>query len=141
MEEILFDSEEFKNSESYSNFMKDNSGEGILKIQAYTANQAFPLEGVAIDISKVIDGNKVIFFSGVTDSSGIIDDIHLPTVPVKEDVNEKADIVYTTYDVVATYPKNNIRKEYQIAIFDNIKVIQPIRIPITTLIEGEHNQS
>lgn len=141
MKEILFDSQEFKESSDYANFIKENSGEGILKIQAYTANQAYPLEGVNIKIFKEINGNKVIFFSGKTDSSGIIDNINLPAKPAKEFVNEKADIVYTVYEIEATYPKNNIKKNYQVSIYDNIKVIQPIRIPINTLIEGDGNQS
>lgn len=140
MEEILFDSEDFKNNEKFSQFMRDNSGDGTLKLQAYTANQAFPLEDVSISISKVIDGEKVIFFTGKTDASGIIDDIHLPAAPAKDEVNKKEDIVYTNYDIVAICPTGRIRKEYEVAIFDNIKVIQPIRIPITTLIEGEENK-
>lgn len=139
MENILFDSEEFKNSDIYSNFIKENSGNGVLKVQAYTANQAFPLADVFIKVFKEIDGQKVLFFSGKTDSSGIIDNISLPAVPAKEDVNKQEDIVYTTYDIEATYPKSNVKRNYQVSIFDNIKVIQPIRIPITTLIEGEAN--
>ncbi len=139
MENILFDSEEFKNSDIYSNFIKENSGNGVLKVQAYTANQAFPLADVFIKVFKEIDGQKVLFFSGKTDSSGIIDNISLPAVPAKEDVNKQEDIVYTTYDIEATYPKSNVKRNYQVSIFDNIKVIQPIRIPITTLIEGETN--
>lgn len=139
MEDILFDSEEFKNSDIYSNFIKENSGNGVLKVQAYTANQAFPLADVFIKVFKEIDGQKVLFFSGKTDSSGIIDNISLPAVPAKEDVNKQEDIVYTTYDIEATYPKSNVKRNYQVSIFDNIKVIQPIRIPITTLIEGETN--
>ena len=141
MKEILFDSQEFKESSDYTNFVKENSGEGILKIQAYTANQAYPLEGVDIKIFKEINGNKVIFFSGKTDSSGIIDNINLPARPAKEFVNEKADIVYTVYEIEATYPKKNIKKKYQVTNYYNIKVIQPIRIPINTLIEGDGNQS
>lgn len=140
MEEILFNSEEFKNSEDYSKFMSENGGEGILKVQVFTANQAFPLADVSIEVSKDINGKRVIFFSGKTDSSGIVDDIVLPTIPSKEDVTSKEDIVYTTYDLVATYPKNDVKKTFEVSIFDNIKVIQPIRIPITNLIEGEQNQ-
>lgn len=38
--------------------MSENSTEGMLKIQAYTANQAYPLEGVEIEVSKEIDGKR-----------------------------------------------------------------------------------
>ena len=36
-------------------------------------------------VSKIIDGNNVIFFEGVTDNSGVIDRITLPTPTLKTD--------------------------------------------------------
>ena len=139
MDYILFDSEEFKTSQDYFDFIEENNALGTLKVQAFTANQAYPLKGVNIEVFKDINGKNVLFFSGVTDDSGIIDDISLPTKPSKEEIESADDIVYTTYKVVATYPKSNVRREYELAIFDNLKVIQPIRIPIINLIEGDQN--
>ncbi len=121
MKEVLFD------AQKYPDFVKENTGVGLLKIQVFTANQAFPLEGVNIVISKVIDGDKVIFFTGVTDSSGIIDNINLPTKASKADVLSPEDIIYTNYDVSAEYSKNNAVQDYTVAVFDDIKVIQPIK--------------
>jgi hypothetical protein len=139
MNYLLFDSDEFKTSEDYYDFIGENSEVGTLKIQAYTANQAFPLEGVIIEVFKEINGKNVLFFSGTTDSSGIVDNIVLPTKPGKDEVISPDDIVYAEYVLVATYPKSNVRREYEIAIFDNLKIIQPIRIPIVNLLEGEQN--
>lgn len=124
MKEVLFD------AQKYPDFVKENTGVGLLKIQVFTANQAFPLEGVNIVISKVIDGDKVIFFTGVTDSSGIIDNINLPTKASKADVLSPEDIIYTNYDVSAEYSKNNAVQDYTVAVFDDIKVIQPIKFAI-----------
>ncbi len=138
MDEIFFDSEEFKNSDMYDDFMKNHPKTGSLKIQAYTANQAYPLGGVDVEVYKILNGQKVIFFEGTTNSSGIIDDIILPTVKAFEEVNSPSEIVFTTYQIHATYPKNNIEREYELGIFDDIKVIQPIRIPITTILEGDN---
>lgn len=121
MKEVLFD------AQKYPDFVKENTGVGLLKIQVFTANQAFPLEGVNIVISRVIDGDKVIFFTGTTDSSGIIDNINLPTKASKADVLSPEDIIYTNYDVSAEYSKNNAVQDYTVAVFDDIKVIQPIK--------------
>ncbi len=121
MKEVLFD------AQKYPDFVKENTGVGLLKIQVFTANQAFPLEGVNIVISRVIDGDKVIFFTGATDSSGIIDNINLPTKASKADVLSPEDIIYTNYDVSAEYSKNNAVQDYTVAVFDDIKVIQPIK--------------
>ena len=139
MDYILFNSEEFMKSQDYFDFIEENSGEGLLKVQAFTANQAYPLEGVNIEVYKNINGKNVLFFSGVTDTSGIIDNIVLPAKPSILDVNSVEDIVFTNYNLVAFYPKSNIKREFEIAIFDKLKVIQPIRIPIMSLIEGEQN--
>lgn len=124
MKEVLFD------AQKYPDFVKENTGVGLLKIQVFTANQAFPLEGVNIVISRVIDGDKVIFFTGTTDSSGIIDNINLPTKASKADVLSPEDIIYTNYDVSAEYSKNNAVQDYTVAVFDDIKVIQPIKFAI-----------
>lgn len=121
MKEVLFD------AQKYPDFVKENTGVGLLKIQVFTANQAFPLEGVNIVISRVIDGDKVIFFTGATDSSGIIDNINLPTKASKADVLSPEDIIYTNYDVLAEYSKNNAVQDYTVTVFDDIKVIQPIK--------------
>ena len=138
--ELYFDNEEFKNSSTYNNFININNGKGILKIEASTANEAYPLSGVEITISKKLDGNNVIFYKGVTNDSGIIDGIILPTREAKEEVEDVSDILFTTYDLVANYPKYNFNKLYDVSIFDDIKVIQPITVSINDLIEGEENE-
>lgn len=139
MNEILYDSEEFNSDEGCCNFMEENDGYGTLKVQVATSNEAYPLSGVEITITKFIDGKEVIFFKGLTNESGIIDNIRLPAIPTKEEILKESDIVYTVYNLKANYPKNNFEKMYDVSIFDNIKVIQPIRIPIS-MIEGDLNE-
>ena len=134
-----FDSETFKDSSLYKNFVNINNGSGIVKIEAYTANGAYPLSGVEITISKMFGDDKVIFYSGVTNDSGIIESIVLPTRKPSKEVEDVSDIVFTTYDLEAKYPKYNVEKKYDISIFDEIKVIQPITFPVDDLIEGDEN--
>lgn len=118
--------EEF-NSENYADYLKDNPGSGLLRVQVFTANQAFPLENVEIKVYKEIDGKRVVFYTGLTDSSGIIDNINLPTKEVKEVVESAADITATDYIIEAKYPKTSVTQEYVVSIYDDLKVIQPIR--------------
>lgn len=138
--EYSFDSEEFKNSSIYKSFINNNSGKGVLKIEASTASEAYPLKDVEIIISKMIDNNIIIFYKGVTNDSGIIDGIILPTREINKEINDVSDIVFTTYDLVAKYPKYNLEKNYDVTIFDNVKVIQPITFSVTELIEGEQDE-
>ena len=118
--------EEF-NSENYADYLKDNPGSGLLRVQVFTANQAFPLENVEIKVYKEIDGKRVVFYTGLTDSSGIIDNINLPTKEVKEVVESAADITATDYIIEAKYPKTSVTQKYVVSIYDDLKVIQPIR--------------
>lgn len=138
--ELYFDSEEFKNSSTYKNFININSGKGILRVEASTASEAYPLKEVEIIISKKLDGNKIIFYKGVTNDSGIIDGIILPTREMNSEVEDASDILFTTYDLEAKYPKYGLEKMYDVSIFDDVKVIQPITFPVTDLIEGEQNE-
>lgn len=130
MNEVFFSKEQFPE------FSLENSGSGILKIQAFATNQAFPLQGVEIEISKIIDGEKVIFYQGVTDDSGIIDQIVLPTKIPKKAVEQASDVIFTTYTVTAKYPDSDLKRVYEVGIFDNIKVIQPIKFSAMNIIEG-----
>ncbi len=117
-------------SSKYPEFAKKNSGTGTVKVQVFIANQAYPLKDIDIKITKEIDGNEVIFFTGKTNSSGIIDDIKLPAEPAKEDIESAKDITYTTYNITVTNPKSNTTKKYDIAVFDGMKIIQPINLPV-----------
>ena len=71
--------EKFFKSDLYQNYLKDNPTTGRLKIRAYAANQAVPISGMNIIIYKIIDENKVIFYEGNTNESGVIEKINLPT--------------------------------------------------------------
>ena len=135
--EYYFDSDEFKESALYKNFISINNSNGILKIEASTAGEAYPLKDVNITISKMIDGNKVIFYQGKTNDSGVIESIVLPTRKVPEEVNDADDILYTTYDLDAYYSEYDLNKKYNVSIFDNVKVIQPVIFTISELMEGE----
>jgi len=119
--------EEYFNSEKNADYLKNNPGSGLLRIQVYTANQAFPLEDVEVKVYKEIDGKRVVFFNGVTDSSGIIDNINLPTKEVKKEVESASDIMSTDYIIEAKYPKTGVAQDYIVSIYDDLKVIQPIK--------------
>lgn len=119
--------EEYFNSEKNVDYLKNNPGSGLLRIQVYTANQAFPLEDVEVKVYKEIDGKRVVFFNGVTDSSGIIDNINLPTKEVKKEVESASDIMSTDYIIEAKYPKTGVAQDYIVSIYDDLKVIQPIK--------------
>lgn len=126
MNNVYIEDNSFKNTDEYSDFLGNNPVVGFLKIRAYAANQAVPINNLKIVVSKKIGNNSVIFFEGFTDESGTIEKIALPTKRLNlsnTDVPKS-----TAYDIIATYQEDNIQKIYKVNIYENIYVIQNINI-------------
>ena len=115
---------EFIKSELYKSFINANPGVGFLKIRAYAASQAIPISGLSVIISKDIGNNKVIFFEGVTNDSGVIEKIALPVPRINND-NMIVPVI-TTYDINTTYEGE--AKLYKVNVYDNIYVVQNINV-------------
>lgn len=128
--------QEFVNSEIYQNFLKANPSQGFLKIRAYAASQALPITNLKIVVSKMIGNNKVIFFEGNTNESGIIEKITLPAPKLNQD--NLATPSSTTYDITATYEGENLTNIYRVNIYENIYVIQTISVvPTMNVMAGD----
>ena len=112
------------NNDIYKKFIKENPGSGNLRIRAYAANGAVPISNLKIIVSKTIDGNKIKFFEGVTNESGIISRIVLPAPITNPDnlISPNS----TTYDITASY--NNIDLLYKINMYDDVCVVQNISV-------------
>lgn len=119
----VFDSE-FKNSNFYQDFLKDNPTVGYLKIRAYAASEAIPISNMQVEISKTIGDNKIIFFSGLTDNSGMIERVTLPTPRLDvSDLNVPNNI---EYDIKTTY--NGVDTIYKVIMFEGVCVVQTINV-------------
>lgn len=108
----------------YKNFMIENTGRGILNIRASFANQALPITNLKVVVSKEIENYNVIFYEGVTNISGLIGKISLPTPPKEND-----DLIApktTTYKITALY--NNREYTYVVDMYDGICAVQNINI-------------
>ena len=111
--------EEFKKSSEYSLFINENSGIGKLKIRAYAASEALPVSGLKIIVSSIIYGKKIIFYSGVTDSSGVIPTIELPCPNLIDNLEIPKTI---KYDIEVVENK----KVFSIDMYDGVCVVQNI---------------
>ena len=114
----------FTNSNLYQEFLKENPKTGYLKIRAYAASGAIPITNLKVVVSKNVENDKIIFFEGITDSSGIIEKITLPAPSLNESDLVKPNNI--TYDIEATY--KNMKSTYQIYIYENVYVIQNISV-------------
>lgn len=116
----------FLNSDLYKSFMNNNSSEGYLKIRAYAASGALPIKGLKVVVSTIYENNRIIFFEGITDESGIIEKIVLPA-PILDTNNLNAPSK-TTYDISVYYEPDNITLNYKANIYADTCVVQNINI-------------
>ena len=126
MNTYYINDENFINSETYQNFIRNNPSEGYLKIRASAASSAIPISGLKIVVSKNIDNNNVIFFEGETNDSGVIEKITLPAP--KANISNLVKPNNTTYDVSATYQRDNISSVFLVRMYENVYVVQNINI-------------
>ena len=110
-------------------FLRENSATGMLKIQAYRAREAYPVPNVRVEISHDFDSGERVFFSGVTDENGIIDNIELPAPPRENSLE------FDSPDKVAVYKLRAALPGYEelvraVEIFDGIKTIQPLAMQL-----------
>ncbi|MBR1718350.1 MAG: hypothetical protein IJ715_03680 [Bacilli bacterium] len=115
---------EFKESIFYKEFLDNNPTVGYLKIRAYAASEALPISNLQVEISKTMGDNKIIFFSGVTDNSGMIERVTLPTPKLSiNDLNVPNNI---EYDIKTTY--EGVDTIYKVIMFEGVCVVQTINI-------------
>ena len=128
--------EEFKNTDLYEDFIKENDDVGNLKVQVFTAYGAIPVSDTNIVVYKDIEEYRIIFFQGVTDSSGIISDIVLPA-PKMVTSNEETPI-YTIYNMTAFNTGYETLKNFSIGMLGGVNVIQYVKmLPDINTLEGE----
>lgn len=116
----------FKQSQLYQNFVRENPSQGYLRIRAYAASQALPIRGLRVIVSKVVDNNKIIFFDGVTNDSGVIERITLPTPRIGDDNQIIPKNI--TYDIEAIYEPDNIQRMYSVNMYEGVYAVQNINV-------------
>lgn len=136
MEYISFD--EFKKLDIYEDFIRVNPDLGVLKIEAFTSNEGIPIPDTEIVIYKDIGEYNVVFFKGKTDSSGMIDNIYLPT-PKKSDSMSLEIPLYTVYEMNAYHIGYERIKKYSIGMFGDVKVIQYVKMMPEVIVEDTYD--
>ncbi len=123
---ISVDDPILSDDQAFQEFIRNNPGRGYLKVRATSANDAIPVAGVEVTVSKKIGNNNVVFFQGQTDNSGMINGIVLAT-PSKASSDLEAPS-FTDYELRAVYEKENFDKVYKISLCCRASVIQYINI-------------
>ncbi len=106
---------------------------GELRVKAYTASQAIPLENVVVRIMGAGEENSEIQYSVLTDRDGNTDSIPLPAPPASYSASPGApEAPYFTYDVTLIKDGYYIKTISNVPIFANINAQLPIEmIPLS----------
>ncbi len=120
--------EQFEKTDAYRSFMTENPSTGILKVQVFTADQAIPIANAEVFVTKDIAGNDVLFFKGVTDSSGIVDNIILPAPNGESNFDNYELPKYTTYNLIVSSNEYKKIKQYKVSMYGDVRVLQYVKI-------------
>ena len=131
---VNFNDPNFMSSSTYQDFVNQNTSSGYLNIRAYAANQALPIKGLRVIVSKILNNSRVVFYSGTTDESGIIEKIALPTPSVSN--NDEVVPQSQDYDIEATY--ENQKLSYKVVMYSNIAVNQNINVVPSIRLDGSN---
>ena len=117
-----------------NDFLNINNGYGYLTVKATKASEAIPVSGMKIEVNTIYNNKKMTLFSGVTDSSGIIEKIKLPAP--KNSSNNLEIPKMQTYQIYASYKEDNFEYIYNINIYDGLIVVQNINVLPNTRVVG-----
>lgn len=132
----LMSYEEFKKTPNYKKFIEENHGTGTLKVQAFTAYQAVPISDVEIVITKDFGNDRVVFFEGYTNSSGVIENIKLPASDKKYDPVTLEPSGHTLYDLTAISEGYETIKKYNVDMYNGINSVQYVKMIPQVELEG-----
>lgn len=113
----------------YEEFIKDYPGRGSLKVQTSVAKDAFPIKDVFVDVALIYKGNRYSIYHDVTDSSGIVNEIVLPSrLTAATQSPETAKKGEPVYLVSVFHPGFEEVVDCPVTIYDRTETILPISL-------------
>ena len=113
----------------YNEFVRNNPSEGLLRVQVFTANQAFPVPNATVRVYiRLAEGERELY-SGITDVDGIADNIRLPAPDGSVSFNENSTVEpYAVYTLRVNKPSFSAAVFEGVPVFDSVKSIQPVEL-------------
>ena len=96
-------------------FRNAHPEQGSLRVQVSAAQGIFPIPGASVEVYRDFGAVRETFYSGVTDSSGIVDRILLPALPASLGLSsDTAGISGTAYTVAVSHPDYHCPEHQQV---------------------------
>lgn len=110
----------------FEDYINQNLDRGFIFFQVSTIDNAVPIKGAKVQISKDFGNRTEIFYELETDESGRTAIVPIPAPPKQFSlVPELSAQPFATYDATIKYGENGIRKMYNIPVFAGMTSIQP----------------
>lgn len=116
--------------DTYEDFLKNNKQKGTLRIQVAAANQSFPISNARVTVSLELKNGTREMFEGLTDSSGIIDNIVLPApeLNLSQDPDSGGVMPFAVYTTTIEHPDFVNAKFINVPVFPGIESIQAVNL-------------
>ena len=101
---------------------------GKLIVQVYTADQALPIEGANVLVTKTVDGGEELISVTKTNRSGKTEPIFLPSPPSTNSLTPDGGTRYFVYNIRVDYPGFYTMENLDVPIFGGETAIQPIAL-------------
>ena len=110
-------------------FMDAHPERGTMRVQVSTGRGLFPVEGARVEVYRRLGPEPTVFYEGVTDASGIAEDIRLPALPAGWSQSaETAGISGTAYQVAVRHPQYGTVEGRPVTVFPRIETILAVSL-------------
>ena len=110
-------------------FLDAHPERGTLRVQVSTGRGLFPVEGARVEVYRNFGPERTVFYEGVTDASGIVEDIRLPALPAGWSQSaETAGISGTAYQVAVRHPQYGTVEGRPVTVFPRIETILAVSL-------------
>lgn len=110
-------------------FMDAHPERGTMRVQVSTGRGLFPVEGARVEVYRHFGPERTVFHEGVTDASGIAEDIRLPALPVGWSRSaETAGISGTVYQVSVHHPQYGAVEGQPVTVFPRIETVLAVSL-------------
>ena len=110
-------------------FLDAHPERGSVRVQVSTGRGLFPVEGARVEIYRRLGPEPTVFYEGVTDASGIAEDIRLPALPAGWSQSaETAGISGTAYQVAVRHPQYGTVEGRPVTVFPRIETILAVSL-------------
>lgn len=126
--------------DTYEDFENANPQTGALRVQAFAANQSFPIPNAKVSVYLELTDGQRLMFEGLTDISGVLDNIVLPApeLSLSQTPDSKGRLPYSSYTVTVERDGFTGARYVDVPVFSGIKSIQNAElVPLSS--NGEPN--